>query len=140
MKVGPNGKHDSSFGKIRTKKSRFVSKKKGFTFSAIVNVKRSEPVKFDHRYANYCIIMKVFQDFMSKLDSKEKHESNFDNLCMKKGGSFQKERFLFLLKSSMGGIWPPNLFCQKKYSFAACLIFFLFCLAWRSQAEKTSGT
>ena len=27
-------KHGSSFGKLRTKKSRFVSKKKGFTFSA----------------------------------------------------------------------------------------------------------
>ena len=44
---------------------------------------------------------KVFQDFISKLDSTEKHESNFGNLGMKKGGSFQKEGFLFLLKFSM---------------------------------------
>ena len=47
--------------------------------------------------------MKVFQDFISKLDSTEKHDRNFSNLCMKKSGSFQKERFSFLLKSSMGG-------------------------------------
>ena len=52
--------------------------------------------------------MKVFQDFISKLDSTEKHESNFDNLCIKKGGSFQKERFSFLLKSSMGGLLTPE--------------------------------
>ena len=54
--------------------------------------------------------MKVFQDFISKLDSTEKHESNFGNLCTKKGGSFQKERFSFLLKSSMGegGFDPRN--------------------------------
>ena len=36
--------------------------------------------------------MKVFQDFLSKLDSTEKHESNFGNLCMKKGGSFPPSR------------------------------------------------
>ena len=29
-------KHDSNFGKLRAKKSMFVSKKKGFIFSAIV--------------------------------------------------------------------------------------------------------
>ena len=29
-------KHDSNFGKLRMKKSRFVLKKKGFIFSAIV--------------------------------------------------------------------------------------------------------
>ena len=52
--------------------------------------------------------MKVFQDFISKLDSTEKHESNFGNLCMKKGGSFQKERFSFLLKCSMGGGLTPE--------------------------------
>ena len=52
--------------------------------------------------------MKVFQDFISKLDSTEKLESNFGNLCMKNGGSFQKERFSFLLKSSMGGGLTPN--------------------------------
>ena len=52
--------------------------------------------------------MKIFQDFLSKLDSTEKHESNFGNLCMKKGGSFQKERFSFLLKSSMGGGVTPK--------------------------------
>ena len=37
-------KHDSSCGKLRTKKSRFVSKTKGFTFSAIVNVRGVQPV------------------------------------------------------------------------------------------------
>ena len=52
--------------------------------------------------------MKVFLDFISKLDSTEKHESNFDNLCMKKDGSFQKERFSFLLKSSMGWVLTPE--------------------------------
>ena len=41
-KLDRTEKHDSSFGKLRKKKSRFVSKKKGF-FSAIVNVKRSAP-------------------------------------------------------------------------------------------------
>ena len=51
--------------------------------------------------------MKVFQDFISKLDSIEKHESNFGNLCIKKDGSFQKERFLFLLKFSMTLEAPP---------------------------------
>ena len=44
------------------------------------------------------------QDFISKLDRTEKHECNFGNLCMKKGGSFQKVRFSFLLRSSMGGV------------------------------------
>ena len=42
-KLDRTEKHNSSFGKLRTKKSRFVSKKKGFFFSAIVNVKRSAP-------------------------------------------------------------------------------------------------
>ena len=50
--------------------------------------------------------MKVFQDFISKLDSTEKNESNFGNLCMKNGGLFQKVRFSFLLKFSMGGFDP----------------------------------
>ena len=36
-----------------------------------------------------------FSRLISKLDSTEKHDSNFGKLCMKKGGSFQKERFLF---------------------------------------------
>ena len=40
--------------------------------------------------------MKVFQDFISKLNSTEKHESNFGYLSMKKGGLFQKERFYFI--------------------------------------------
>ena len=53
--------------------------------------------------SRYRITMKVFQDFISKFDSTEKHESNFGNLCMKKGGSFQKVKFSFLVKSSMGG-------------------------------------
>ena len=48
--------------------------------------------------------MKVFQDFISKLDSTEKHKSNFGNLCMKKDSSFQKERFsLFFYNLQMGG-------------------------------------
>ena len=47
--------------------------------------------------------MKDFQEFISKLGSIEKHESIFGNLCMKKGGSFQIERFKFFFKSSMGG-------------------------------------
>ena len=53
--------------------------------------------------------MKVFQDFISKLDSTEKHQSNFGNLCTKKGGLFQKEWFSFLLRSSMGkGLTPET--------------------------------
>ena len=40
---------------------------------------------------------------MRKLDSTEKHDSNFGNLSMKKGGSFQNQRFLFLFQLSMGG-------------------------------------
>ena len=43
---------------------------------------------------------------ISKLDSTEKRDSNFGNLCMKKGGSFQKERFLLFFKSLMGGFDP----------------------------------
>ena len=52
--------------------------------------------------------MKVFQDFISKLDNTKKHESNFGNLCMKKGDLFQKGRFSFLSKFSMGGVDPGN--------------------------------
>ena len=52
--------------------------------------------------------MKVFQDFISKLDSTEKRKSSFGYLCMKKRGSFPKERFSFLLKSSMGGGFDPR--------------------------------
>ena len=45
---------------------------------------------------------------MSKLDSTEKHDSNFGNLCMKKAGSFQKERFfiLFFNRQWGGGVTP----------------------------------
>ena len=50
------------------------------------------------------ITMKVFQDFISKLDRTEKHKSNFGYLCMKKRGSFPNKRFSFLLKSSVGGV------------------------------------
>ena len=39
--------------------------------------------------------MKVFQDFISKLESTEKHESNLVRS--------KKERFSFLLKSPTGG-------------------------------------
>ena len=100
-------KYDTNFGKFRTKKSQFVSKKKGFTFSAIVNVKRNAPEKLDYRYS--FITMKVFQDVISKLNSTEKQDSNFGNLCVKKGGSLQKERFSFILHSSMGvGLNPPQ--------------------------------
>ena len=56
-------KHDSNFGNLRTKKSQFVSEKKGFVFSATVNVKRNAPEKFDYRY--YCITMKVLQDYVT---------------------------------------------------------------------------
>ena len=42
-KLDRTEKHDSNFGKLRTKKSRLVSKKKGFLFSAMVKVKRSAP-------------------------------------------------------------------------------------------------
>ena len=52
--------------------------------------------------------MKVFQDFMSKLDSTEKHESNFGNLCMKKGGSFQKREVFISFKIFKGGVNPRN--------------------------------
>ena len=52
--------------------------------------------------------MKVFQDFISKLNSTEKHESNFGNLGMKKGCSFQKERFSFFFKSLMEGVLTPE--------------------------------
>ena len=63
---------------------------------------RAEPLDSECNKAYYCITMKNFQDFMSKLDSTEKHESNF-------GNSFQTERFSFLLKSSMdGGVDPRN--------------------------------
>ena len=31
----------------------------------------------------------------------EKHDSNFGNLCVKNGRSFQKTRFSFLFQSSM---------------------------------------
>ena len=50
--------------------------------------------------------MKVLQDFVTKLDSTERHESNFGNLCMKKGSLFQKERVSLLLNSSMGRFDP----------------------------------
>ena len=56
--------------------------------------------------------MKVFQDFISKFDSTEKHESNFGNFCMKKGGSFQKERFSFLLK------YPPRAYATVPKSLS----------------------
>ena len=52
--------------------------------------------------------MKVIQDDIRKLDSTEKQDSNFGNLCMKKGGSFQKERFSFILQSLMGGEFDPR--------------------------------
>ena len=45
--------------------------------------------------------MKVFQDIISKLKSTEKHKSSFGYFCMKKHGSFPKERFSFF-NSSMG--------------------------------------
>ena len=52
--------------------------------------------------------MKVFQGFISKLDSTEKHESNFGNLCMKKGGSFQKREVFISFKISDGGVLTPE--------------------------------
>ena len=49
--------------------------------------------------------MNVSRDYISKLDSTEKHDSNFGNLCMKKG--FQK-MFSFLFQLSMGGRVDPR--------------------------------
>ena len=51
--------------------------------------------------------MKVSRDYVSKLDSAEKYDSNFGNVCTKKGGSFQEEIFSFLLQSSMVA-WAPT--------------------------------
>ena len=52
--------------------------------------------------------MKVFQDFMSKLDSIEKHDSlidnNFGNLCVKKG---EKKKVL-IFSVVNGGILIPE--------------------------------
>ena len=50
--------------------------------------------------------MKVFRDCASKLDSTDKHDSNFGNLCMKKSGSFQKERFSFFFNRQWGVVYP----------------------------------
>ena len=59
------------------------------------------PEKFGHRY--YCITTEVFLDcIIRKMDSTDKHDSNFGNLCMKKGGSFQS-KFSFFFLSPMGG-------------------------------------
>ena len=52
--------------------------------------------------------MEVFQDFISKLDGTGKRERNIGNLYMRRGGSFQKERFLFLVKSSMVFFLTPK--------------------------------
>ena len=50
--------------------------------------------------------MKVFQDFISKLDSTEKRESNFGNLCMKK---FVPKREVFIsFKIFNGGEVDPR--------------------------------
>ena len=55
-------------------------------------------------YRHYCITMKLFRDCASELDSAAKHDSMFGNHFVKKGGSFQKERFSFLFQSSVGGM------------------------------------
>ena len=43
-----------------------------------------------------------FSRLISKLDSTEKHDSNFGNLCIKKSGWFQKEEFLFFFHRQWG--------------------------------------
>ena len=96
-KLDRTEKHNSSFGKLRAKKSQFVSKKIGFTFSACQpQAQRTGKVLTTGRPI-IASQSKFFLDFISKLDNTEKRDINFSNLCMKKGGSFPKVRFLFLL-------------------------------------------
>ena len=47
--------------------------------------------------------MRVSQDYTSKLVSTEKHDSNFGNLCVKKGGSFLKKGF-YLFSNRQWGV------------------------------------
>ena len=65
--------------------------------------------------------MKISRDYLSKLESTEKLDSNLGNLCVKKGRSFQKERFSFLFQSLMGGKGGAVYWCrlgglQKKFA------------------------
>ena len=57
--------------------------------------------------------MKVFQGYIiqgSWIAQKNLIiDSNFGTLCMKKGGSFQKERFSFFFSRQGGGVDPRNL-------------------------------
>ena len=41
--------------------------------------------------------MKVFQDYKSKLDSTEKHDSNFGYVCIKKADRSKKRGLYFFL-------------------------------------------
>ena len=40
-------------------------------------------------------------------------DSNFGNLCMKKGGSFQKKKVFIFFQLSMGGVDPRNPPCVR---------------------------
>ena len=95
-------------------KGMFLRRNKSVLFgsvlfcSAIVNVKSNAPEKFDYRY--YCITMKVFQDHVTQgswiAQKNMIIDNKFGNLCMKKGGSFQKERFSFFSVVNGGGFDP----------------------------------
>ena len=54
--------------------------------------------------------MKVSRDYISKLDSREKNDSD---LCKKKGESFQNERLLFFTILNRG-VLTPELQIQRK--------------------------
>ena len=51
-------------------------------------------------------------------------DNNFGNLCMKKGGSFQKERFSFFSVVNGGGVDPrnpPRAYATDYYHFRAMI-------------------
>ena len=60
---------------------------------------------------------------MRKMNSTENHDSNFGNLCIKRGGSFQKEMFSFF------SIPPPvrtplvSCYCFNIQQCFTCLLF-----------------
>ena len=71
--------------------------------------------------------MKVFRDFICKLDSTEERESNFGNLCMKKRW-FVPKREVFISFKIINGGDPPRAYAtvvsargpHKMVSRAAC--------------------
>ena len=93
--------HDSSFNTAH-------SPCPGLHFESVIGSSATHQKSLTtHNY--YCITIKFLEIALSKLDSIEKHDSNFGNLCMKKIESFQKERFSFFLQSSMGrGFYPQT--------------------------------